>query len=192
MGFNEGYESADARSRQQLRPSLPLGRLYRGAAPRDRAGERAAPGADAAGHQHQPGAAKSRRDEPQPRTRGGPFTPGLNEYTPLFERNDIQFVGAGIAGRGDRLEFDGITPAPTGLDGKEDTLGFEGIASALYDRFSISAGAFDYDTDGWRPNAGFEHEIKNFFMQAAVTPDLNVQVEVRHREISAGRLGLQL
>ena len=28
-------------------------------------------------------------------SRGGPFIPGLNEYTPLFERNDIQFVGAG-------------------------------------------------------------------------------------------------
>ena len=31
-------------------------------------------------------------------TRGGPFIPGLNEYTPLFERNDIQFGG----GRGCR------------------------------------------------------------------------------------------
>ena len=30
--------------------------------------------------------------------RGGPFIPGLNEYTPLFERNDIQFVGAGVEG----------------------------------------------------------------------------------------------
>ena len=120
--------------------------------------------------------------------RGGPFIPGLNEYTPLFERNDVQFVGAGLAGRGDTLEFKDITPAPAGLDGKDDTLGFEGIASALYNRFSISAGAFHYDTDGWRPNAGFEHEIYNFFMQAAVTPDLNVQVEFRHRESQQGDL----
>jgi tetratricopeptide (TPR) repeat protein len=102
-------------------------------------------------------------------TRGGPFIPGLNEYTPLFERNDIQFTGAG-------------------LTGNEDTRGFEGIASALYDRFSISAGAFHYNTDGWRPNAGFEHDIENFFMQAAVTPDLNVQVELRHRESQQGDL----
>ena len=101
--------------------------------------------------------------------RGGPFIPGLNEYTPLFERNDIQFVGAG-------------------LRGNEDTLGFEGIASALYNRFSVSAGAFHYTTDGWRPNAGFEHEISNFFMQAAVTPDLNLQVEWRHRESRQGDL----
>ena len=81
--------------------------------------------------------------------RGGPFTPGLNEYTPLFERNDIQFVGSGLAGRQDTLSFEGIEPAPTSLDGKGTSLGFEGIASALYDRFSISAGDFRYDTDGW-------------------------------------------
>ena len=105
-------------------------------------------------------------------TRGGPFIPGLNEYTPLFERNDIQLVGAGLAGKNDTRDFEGITPTPAGLDGKDDTLGFEGIASALYNRFSISAGAFQYDTDGWRLNAGFEHEINNFFMQAAITPDL--------------------
>ncbi len=60
--------------------------------------------------------------------------------------------------------------------------------SALYDRFSISGGAFQYDTDGWRPNAGFEHEINNFFMQVAVTPDLNLQVEMRHRESEQGDL----
>jgi tetratricopeptide (TPR) repeat protein len=101
--------------------------------------------------------------------RGGPFVPGLNEYTPLFERNDIQFVGAGLLGN-------------------ENTRGLEGIASALYDRFSISAGAFHYDTDGWRPNAGFEHDIENLFMQAAVTPDFNVQLELRHRESDQGFL----
>ena len=104
----------------------------------------------------------------------------------------FSLVGAGVAGRGDTLELEGITPTPTGLDGKDDTLGFEGIASALYDRFSISAGAFQYDTDGWRPNADFEHDINNFFMQAAVTPDLNVQVELRHRESRAGRSSFQL
>jgi tetratricopeptide (TPR) repeat protein len=120
--------------------------------------------------------------------RGGPFIPGLNEYTPLFERNDVQLVGAGLIGKGDALDFEAITPAPTVIDGKEDTRGFEGIASALYDRFSISAGAFQYDTDGWRPNAGFEHEINNFFLQAAVTPDLNVQLELRQRESQQGDL----
>jgi tetratricopeptide (TPR) repeat protein len=102
-------------------------------------------------------------------TRGGPFRPGFNEYTPLFERNDIQLLASGLIGN-------------------EDTHGFEGIASALYDRFSISAGAFNYQTEGWRPNNDIQHDIDTFFMQAAVTPDLNMQVELRHRESTTGDL----
>jgi hypothetical protein len=102
-------------------------------------------------------------------TRGGPFKPGLNEYTPLFERNDVQFIG-------------------TGLAGNEDTKAFEGIASALYDRFSLSVGSFRYETDGWRSNAGFQHDIDNLFMQAAITPDFNIQVELRRRQSEQGDL----
>jgi ferric-dicitrate binding protein FerR (iron transport regulator) len=102
-------------------------------------------------------------------TRGGPFKPGYNEYTPLFERNDLQILGSG-------------------LWGNEDTFSGEGIASALYDRFSISAGIFGYETEGWRPNNNIQHDIENFFMQAAVTPDLNVQVELRRRESEQGDL----
>jgi hypothetical protein len=128
--------------------------------------------------------------------RGGPFIPGLNEYTPLFERNDIQLVGSGLRGRGDMLDVQSdmlgvqsLTPTPTDFNRKnDDTVGLEGIASALYNRFSVSAGDFHYDTDGWRPNAGFEHDISNFFIQTAVTPELNVQAEVRHRESEQGDL----
>ena len=121
--------------------------------------------------------------------RGGPFIPGLNEYTPLFERNDIQFVGAGLAGRGDTLRFGGIIPAPTEVDKNDDTLAFEGIASALYDRFSISAGAFSYDTDGWKhKTTRSSTRSENLFMQAAVTPELNVQVELRRRQSEKGDL----
>ena len=102
-------------------------------------------------------------------TRGGPFKPGFNEYTPLFERNDVQFQASG-------------------LEGNEATHGFEGIVSALYDRFSISAGAFRFETDGWRPDNEIQHDVQNFFMQAAVTPDLNMQVELRRRESQEGDL----
>jgi hypothetical protein len=121
-------------------------------------------------------------------TRGGPFKPGFNEYTPLFERNDIQLVGSALGGRGDMLNVESTTPTPADFNRNDDTSGFEGIASALYNRFSISAGGFDYDTDGWRTNAGFEHKIQNFFAQAAVTPDLNIQIELRHRESQQGDL----
>ncbi len=111
-------------------------------------------------------------------TRGGPFKAGFNEYTQLFERNDVQFVTSGLVGGQETLD----------AEGKGETWGAEGIASALYDRFSISAGAFSYDTDGWRPNNGIRHDIYNFFMQAAVTPDFNMQVELRRRESEQGDL----
>ena len=52
----------------------------------------------------------------------------------------------------------------------------------LYDRYSISAGAFRYETDGWRENNDIKHDIQNVFFQAAITPELNAQVEFRHRE----------
>ena len=93
-------------------------------------------------------------------TRGGPFKPGYNEYTPLFERNDVEFQ-------------------TTGLVGNEDSAAGEAIASALYGRFSVSGGAFRYETDGWRPNAGIQHDIYDLFVQSAVTPDLNLQFELR-------------
>jgi tetratricopeptide (TPR) repeat protein len=104
-------------------------------------------------------------------TRGGPAQAGFNEFTPLFERNDIQFDASGIGG-------------------DEDTFGGEGVVSALYDGLSVSAGAFHYETDGWRPNHDINHDIYNIFAQYAVTPELNLQVELRHRESTQGDLAL--
>ena len=84
----------------------------------------------------------------------------------MFERNDIQLVGAGLAGQGDKfvsagiadIVFDDITPVPAGND---NTRGFEGIASGLYDRFSISVGAFHYDTDGWSGRYSVSGELQS-------------------------------
>jgi len=103
--------------------------------------------------------------------RGGPTEAGLNEFTPLFERNQIQFNA-------------------TGESGDDSTLGGEGVVSAIYDRFSVSAGAFHFETDGWRNNYDIEHDIYNFFAQAAITPDFNVQAEFRSRHSKAGDLAL--
>ncbi len=104
-------------------------------------------------------------------TRGGPAEAGFNEFTPLFERNQVQFNASGLAG-------------------DEDTFGGEGVVSALYDRFSISAGAFHYETDGWRPNHDINHDVYNAYAQYAITPELNLQVELRHRESEQGDLAL--
>lgn len=101
--------------------------------------------------------------------RGGPTKPGFNEFTPMFERNDLQVIVSSLAGN-------------------EETFGAEGVASAIFDQSSISAGDFHYETEGWRPNNDIRHDIYNFFMQSAVTPDLNMQVELRHRESEQGDL----
>jgi ferric-dicitrate binding protein FerR (iron transport regulator)/opacity protein-like surface antigen len=102
-------------------------------------------------------------------TRGGPTEAGFNEFTPLFERNDIQFNASGVGGN-------------------NDTFGGEGVVSALYDGLSISGGAFHYESDGWRTNNDINHDIYELYAQYAVTPELNVQVEYRHRDTEFGDL----
>jgi tetratricopeptide (TPR) repeat protein/opacity protein-like surface antigen len=100
-------------------------------------------------------------------TQGGPAEPGFNEFTPLFERQQAQLNVSGVAGN-------------------NDTYGGEGVVSILYDRYSLSAGAFGYRTDGWRSNNDIKHDIQNGYFQAAITPELNAQVEVRRRDSDNG------
>ncbi len=102
---------------------------------------------------------------------GGPAEPGFNEFTPLFERNRAQ-----------------LNASATG--GTQDTLGGEAVVSAVYDRLSLSAGAYHYETDGFRANNEIEHDIQNVYAQFAVTPDLNVQLELRRRETRNGDIAL--
>jgi Tfp pilus assembly protein PilF len=100
---------------------------------------------------------------------GGPSGVGLNEYTQLFERN-------------------GASVNATGFAGSNDTLGGEAVVSGIYDRLSLSAGAYHYETDGWRDNNDLNQDIYNIFAQVAITPELNVQAEFRHRESEEGDL----
>jgi tetratricopeptide (TPR) repeat protein len=102
-------------------------------------------------------------------TQGGPAQAGFNEFTPLFERRQIQLNATGVAGN-------------------NNTFGGEGVVSMLYDRYSLSAGAFGYTTDGWRTNNDIDHNIQNVFFQTAVTPELNAQVEFRRRHSEEGDL----
>src|SRR5262249_39630107 len=104
-------------------------------------------------------------------THGGPADAGFNEFTPLFERNQVQFNASGVVGN-------------------EDTFGGEGVASALYDDFSISAGAFHFQTGGFRPNNDINHDIYDLYAQYAITPELNIQAEFRRRESDSGDLAL--
>ncbi len=102
-------------------------------------------------------------------TNTGPAITGFNEFAPLMERNRAQLVASGIVG-------------------SNSTLGNEVVASALYDRASVSIGQFHYETDGFRANNDQKHNIYNAFMQYAVTPKFNIQAELRNRKTDQGNL----
>ena len=113
-------------------------------------GQRAAAGAAAAGHQHQPGAAEPRRDQPQHRqpaaARPTPASTSSRRCSSATRRSSTR----------------------TGVDRQQRNLRRRGRSLGLYDRFSISAGAFGYDTDGWQPT---DISIRSTtFTQAAITP----------------------
>ncbi|HNH51988.1 MAG TPA: FecR domain-containing protein [Nitrosomonas sp.] len=99
----------------------------------------------------------------------GPAALGFNEFAPLTERNKPQVVASG-------------------LFGSNSTLGNEVVASAVYDKASISVGQFHYDTKGFRQNNDQTHNVYNAFMQYALTPKLNVQAELRTRGTEHGDL----
>jgi predicted Zn-dependent protease len=102
---------------------------------------------------------------------GGPAVPGFNEYTALFERNRAQLNTSAVVGN-------------------HWTRGEEVIASGLYDRYSISVGQFGFRSDGFRQNSDAEHNAGNFFFQAALTPEFNVQAELNVRRSETGDLDL--
>ena len=62
------------------------------------------------------------------------------------------------------------------------------VVAVLADRFSFSAGAYAYDSRGWRPNNDLNQTIYNVFGQAEVAPGVNFQIEYRERESDEGDL----
>ncbi|MDS4031072.1 MAG: FecR domain-containing protein, partial [Candidatus Contendobacter sp.] len=103
---------------------------------------------------------------------GGPITPSLYEFNPLFVRDQPT------------LFF-------SGLGGSQDTWGDELILSGLGDRFSYSLGQFHYQSNGYRDNNDLKNDLYNLFAQVAVTPDFSLQAEYRHRETTSGDLRSQ-
>ncbi|NPA95378.1 MAG: tetratricopeptide repeat protein, partial [Thermodesulfobacteria bacterium] len=102
----------------------------------------------------------------------GPFSPGYNEYTPLFMWNRTAFMASGLVGT-------------------RDSVGDEVTLAALGDRYSVSLGQFHYETDGFRPNNQQYHDIYNVFTQTALSHDLSLQAEYRYSRISSGDLFLR-
>ena len=95
----------------------------------------------------------------------------FNEYMSLFERDRTQLYTSGVGGN-------------------NGTWGDEVVVSGLNGPFSYSLGQFHYQTDGFRPNSDFQHDLYNVFVQAAVTPEFNVQAEYRHRQSDYGYLNI--
>ena len=104
-------------------------------------------------------------------TMGGPSTPGFNEFTPLFEQNQTQLNVSGFGGN-------------------EDTHGGEAVITTLHNGYSASGGAFHYFSDGFRENADLRHKIYTLYGQAAITPAVNLQTELRHQDSKNGDLAL--
>jgi tetratricopeptide (TPR) repeat protein len=100
-------------------------------------------------------------------TAGGPTSPGFNEFTPLFEKNT------------GRLDVSGFL-------GSNDTHGGEVVASGVFDKVSLSAGGYAFDTDGFRENNDLEHRIFDIYGQWAINPSVNVQAEYRNRDTEHG------
>lgn len=102
----------------------------------------------------------------------GPTGAGFNEFTPLFERNRF-------------------TLRATGVVGSNGTRGNELIHSGLQGKVSYSLGQFHYETDGFRPNNDLKLDIYNAFVQAAITPNSNLQLELRSRRQQNGDLAMR-
>ena len=101
----------------------------------------------------------------------GPVSPSLNEFNSLFERNGLKFIASGLAGN-------------------HGTNSAETIVTGLQDQLSYSVGGFHYRSDGYRFNNDIHHNIGSAFVQYAITPQFNVQAEVRHRKTEHGDISL--
>jgi len=97
---------------------------------------------------------------------------GFNEYSNLYERDDVKFRVAGFAGN-------------------NDTWGNEAIVSGLMGPVSFSAGQYHSETDGFRRNNDLTTDLYNVFAQTRINPRLSVQAEYRNRDTENGDLRLQ-
>lgn len=101
----------------------------------------------------------------------GPSKAGLSELNPMYVS-------------------DGVSVQADGVAGSNNTWGNDLVVAGLYGPFSISAGQFHYETDGFRENNDLTEDIYDVLAQWAVTPKLNVQVEFRRRESDQGDLDM--
>ncbi|MEQ1602686.1 MAG: FecR domain-containing protein [Methylophilaceae bacterium] len=103
----------------------------------------------------------------------GPAEPSFKDFTNAYQRNDDQFFISGFVGN-------------------HRTKGEEVVLSGIHDNISYSLGQYHYDTEGWRKDANVSHDLYNAFIQAVITPDIDVQLELRKRHTEQGDLRMAL
>ncbi|MEI7869712.1 MAG: TonB-dependent receptor [Candidatus Methylumidiphilus sp.] len=101
----------------------------------------------------------------------GPVDPSMNEFNPLFARNQVSLL-------------------PSGTVGSFNTYGNETVLSGIYDNWSGSLGQMHYATSGFRNNNDIDQNLYTAYLQAQVRPDFNIMAEYRHRDIEHGFIPL--
>jgi Flp pilus assembly protein TadD len=117
----------------------------------------------------------------------------INPIQPGLAESNLFLISSQGAGQTSFNEFNNLMIArnraalqASGLGGSNDTWAGEGIASAIYDKLSLSAGYTHFETDGWRENADQEDDIANIFAQYKLTYKTSIQAEYRHRDNERG------
>ncbi|MHC1728736.1 MAG: FecR domain-containing protein [Syntrophobacteraceae bacterium] len=97
--------------------------------------------------------------------------PSFNEYTPLFNRNQLSLL--------------------TGFQvGERNTMADDVVHSGVIGRYSYSLGQFHFQTDGFVPNNDQKQNIYDGFLQVSLSPKTSVQTEFRRSDVKQGDLRL--
>ncbi len=103
---------------------------------------------------------------------GGPMAASSHEFNPLFLR-------------------DRATLSLSGFGGSQNTKGSEVSAGWLHGSTAVSAGAYNIDTNGFRPGADLRQEIYRLFVQHDVSASTSFQAEVRTARLDHGDIKLR-
>ena len=101
----------------------------------------------------------------------GPTDPSMNEFNPLFARNQVSLL-------------------PSATVGSFNTYGNETVLSGIYNNLSGSLGQMHFSTSGFRKNNDIDQNLYTAFLQTTVRPDFNVMAEYRHSDTENGFLPL--
>ncbi|WP_321416949.1 TonB-dependent receptor domain-containing protein [uncultured Desulfobacter sp.] len=96
-----------------------------------------------------------------------PLSASLNEYSAMYNSNSINWLLSETAG-------------------SNHTKGGNNIVSGIHDKISGSIGRYHFETDGFQENDFLEQEILTGYAQYALSPKLNIQVELRDEATKAG------